>query len=102
MIWPRTKSSDKLVRHKTINIAKNPKYDGYQQGIGLMVYKLFDKKFSGCAVTRATKSAIKREIMPNQQLAEEFRKPIIINLKKEKYNYLLKTIFGVLNLQIWN
>ena len=64
-----------------------------------MVYKLFDKKFSGCAVTRATKSAIKREIMPNQQLAEEFHKPII-NLKKEKYNYLLKTIFGVPNLQI--
>ena len=65
-----------------------------------MAYKLFDKKFSGGAVTRATKSAIKREIMPNQQLEEELHKPIIINLKKEKYNYLLKTIFGVLNLQI--
>ena len=32
------------------NIAKNPKYDGYQRGLASMVYKLFDKKASGSGV----------------------------------------------------
>ena len=31
--------------------------------------------------------------MSNKELAEELHKP---NLKKEKYTYLLETIFGVL------
>ena len=31
------------MRDKTFNIAKNPKYDGYQKGLALMVYKFFDK-----------------------------------------------------------
>ena len=30
---------------KTFNIAKNPKYDGYQQGLASMVYKFFDRNF---------------------------------------------------------
>ena len=29
---------------KAFNIAKNPKYDGYQRGLASMVYKFFDKK----------------------------------------------------------
>ena len=29
---------------KAFNIAKNPKYDGYQRGLASMVYKCFDKK----------------------------------------------------------
>ena len=37
----------KLLRDKTLNIAKNPKYDGYQRGLASMVYKFFDKKPSG-------------------------------------------------------
>ena len=40
---------------KAINIAKNPKYDGYQRGLASMVYKSFDKKTSG--------SGVKSEIM---------------------------------------
>ena len=32
------------MRDKAFNIAKNPKYDGYQHGVASMVYKLFDKK----------------------------------------------------------
>ena len=36
--------SDKFLRDKAYNIAKNPKYDGYQRGIGSMAYKSFDKK----------------------------------------------------------
>ena len=37
-------ASDKVLRDKAFNIAKNPKYDGYQRGLASMVYKLFDRK----------------------------------------------------------
>ena len=37
-------ASDKSLRDKAFNIAKNPKYDGYQRGLASMVYKFFDKK----------------------------------------------------------
>ena len=40
----RRTASDKLLRDKAFNIAKNPKYNGYQRGIASMVYKYFDKK----------------------------------------------------------
>ena len=36
--------SDKVLRDKAFKIASNPKYDGYQRGLALKVYKLFDKK----------------------------------------------------------
>ena len=36
-------ASDKLLRDKTFNIAKNPKCDGYQRGLASMVYIFFDK-----------------------------------------------------------
>ena len=35
---------DKVSRDKAFNIAKNPKYDGYQRGLASMVYKCFEKK----------------------------------------------------------
>ena len=40
----RRTASDKVLRDKAFNIAKNPKYDGYQRGLASMVYKCFDKK----------------------------------------------------------
>ena len=40
----RRTASDKVLRDKAFNIAKNPKYDGYQGGITSMVDKFFDKK----------------------------------------------------------
>ena len=36
--------SDKILHNRAFNIAKNPKYDGYQKGLALMVYKFFYKK----------------------------------------------------------
>ena len=41
---PRRTASDKVLRDKAFNIAKNPKYDGYQCGLTSMAYKVFDKK----------------------------------------------------------
>ena len=40
----RRTASDKLLRDKAFNIAKNPKYNGYQIGLAAMVYICFDKK----------------------------------------------------------
>ena len=52
MIWimeifkdtTRRTASDKVLRDKAFNIAKTPKYNGYQRGFASMVYKFFDKK----------------------------------------------------------
>ena len=38
----RRTASDKVLIDKTFNIAKNPKPDGYQQGLASMVYNYFD------------------------------------------------------------
>ena len=52
MIWDfkdlkRRTFSDNISRDKVFNIAKNPKYDGYQRSLASMVYKFFDKKTLG-------------------------------------------------------
>ena len=41
---PRRTIAYKIFRDKAFNVAKNPKYDGYQCGLALMVYNFFDKK----------------------------------------------------------
>ena len=43
----RRTCSDKALRHKAFNIAKNPKFDGYQRGLASMIYTFFDKKSKG-------------------------------------------------------
>ena len=40
----RRTASDKVLRYKAFNIAKNPKYDGYQRILASMVDRFFDKK----------------------------------------------------------
>ena len=39
--------ADKILKNKAFDIAKDPKYDGYQRGLASMVDKFFDKKSSG-------------------------------------------------------
>ena len=79
----RRTAADKVLRDKTFNITKNPKYDGYQRGLASMVYKFFDKKTKDRGVTLAKKSAIK-SIPQNEQLAEELHKPIIRKFKRRE------------------
>ena len=74
--------SDKVLKDKAFNIAKNPKYDGYERGLASMVYKFFDKKSKGGGVAN-------NKIKQNLQLAKELHKPIIRNLKKK--NSLFQT-----------
>ena len=92
----RRRASDKKLRDKTFDIAKNSKYDGYQRGFASMVHKFFDKKISG--------SGIKNENISNQrlldlarvakvsdhtwELAEELHKPKIRKFKKRKVHSL--------------
>ena len=66
--------SDKVLRGKAFNIAKNPKYDKHQKGLVSMVYKFFDKKSTGGGIIYE----------PNYQQANELQKPIFITFKKRK------------------
>ena len=62
-------ASDKVLRDKRFNFAKNPKYDGYQRGLASMVYKFFDKK--------SKSSGVNIPLEFKEQLAKELHKPII-------------------------
>ena len=78
--------SDKVFKDKAFKIAKNHKYDGYQRGLGSIVYKFFDKKSSGSGITNG----------PNYQLAKELLKPIIRKFKKRKiYSFFRDNVWGV-------
>ena len=81
-------ASDRVLRDKAFNIAKNPNYDGYQKGFASMVYKFFDKNSKG--------NGVNIEVKHNEQLAEELHKPIIRTFKKQQFILDLKKIFGVL------
>ena len=83
-------ASDKVLRDKAFNIAKNPKYDGYQRGLASLVYNFFDKKSDGTGANANTNNEIKQ----NHQLTEELHKPIIRNFKK--ITVYSKIIFGMM------
>ena len=73
--------ADNVLRDKTFNIAKDPKYDGYQRGLASKVYKFFEKKTAGSGIKSTTQ---------NEQLAEELHKPIIRKFKKTKVHSAFK------------
>ena len=63
--------SDKILKDRAYEIAKNCNYDGYERAVVSMVYNFFDKKAgSGISV--------------NEQRVEELHKPIIKKIKKRK------------------
>ena len=64
----RRTASDKVLKDKTFNFAKNLKYDGYQRGLASMVYKFFDKKTAGSGVNMQVN---------NDELAKELHNPTI-------------------------
>ena len=82
-------ASDKLLRDKAFNIAKNPKSDGYQRGLASMVYNIFDKKTAGGATTLANKFDIKMRIFLIKNWQKNYTNQLLVSLKKEKYNHLL-------------
>ena len=86
-------ASDKILGDKAFNIAKNPKYDGYQRGLPSMVYKFFDEKSAWGGIDNNNNNNnnnnndtenINHEIKQNLQLTEELHEPIIRKFKKSK------------------
>ena len=49
-------ASDKILLDKAFDIAKNPKYGGYQYGLVSMDYKFFDKKSASLARSKILQS----------------------------------------------
>ena len=63
--------SDKILKDRAYEIARNCNYDGYQKALASMVYKFFDKKTGlGGSV--------------NEQLAELLHKPVTKKLNRRK------------------
>ena len=82
----RRTASDKILRDKAFNIAKNPKYDGYQRDLASMVYKFLIK----------SRKLVVLLIMQLNKIYNKLKKCInqlLENLKREKFILDLKTIF---------
>ena len=77
----RRTGADKVLRDKAFNIAKDPKYDGYQRRLASMVYKFFDKKTKGSGI---------KSIPQNEQLVKELHIP-----KNKVYSAFKDNICGV-------
>ena len=79
--------ADKNLKNRAFDIAKDPKYDGYQRGLASMVYKCFDSKVSGSGA---------KLIPENKQLANELHKQIIRQFEKRRvYSTFKDNIWGV-------
>ena len=82
------------MRDKAFNIAKNPKYGGYQRRLASMVYKFFDKKSEGNGRPLSSASQIVNN-KKNIQLADELHKPIIRKFEERKeYSSFRDNIWG--------
>ena len=64
--------SDKILKDRAYEIAKNCGYDGYERALASMVYKSFDKT-TGSGVIATSKAGVS----VNGKLAEELDKPVI-------------------------
>ena len=91
--------ADKILRDKAFNIAKDPKYDGYQRGLASVVYKFFDSKIASPDKKSRGSGAehVNTKLTPqNQQLAKELHKPIIKKFEKRKVHTAFKDNIWVL------
>ena len=80
------------MRGKAFKLPTDPKCDGYQRELALMVYKFFDKKCTSLNKSRG--SGIVNKL--SYQLANELHKPIIWKFKKIKvYSFFRDNIWGV-------
>ena len=88
-------TSDKTSRDKGFNIAKNPKYEGYQRDLASMVDKGFDQKVSAMHANKFAGGTVKNEIVSDKELAEELQKQFIRKFKKWKvYSSFIDNISG--------
>ena len=86
-IWHKT-IANKLLGNKAFNIAKNPKYDGYQSRLASVIYNFFERN--------ALCGTFKNGIISNKELPEELRKTIIKHFEKRKVHLLfMDNIWGI-------
>ena len=78
--------SDKVLGDNVFKIASDPNCDRYQRELAPMVYKIFDKKYSG--------SGVATEPIINLQMS--FIDRSLENLRSEKFTHPLETIFEML------
>ena len=84
---PKITAAVKVLRDKSFKIASDQKYDGYQRGLALMVYKFFDKKSQGKWLANDNE---------NIQLANQLHKSIIKKINKRRvYSSFKDNIWGV-------
>ena len=76
---PKRTISDKSLKDRAYENARNRGYDGYQRTLASMLYKFFDKK-TGSGISA------------NEQLAEELHKPVIKRFKRKKVYARFKDI----------
>ena len=78
--------SDKFLKDKAFKIASNPNYDGYQRGLGSVVYK--------CLIKDPKEVVLLMIQIINWQM--NFINQLLENFKKEKFIHHLEIIFRVL------
>ena len=72
---------EQLLHDKAFNIAKNPKYDGYQRGLFSMVYNFLIKKLLVVV--------LKMRIFQAKNYLKNYINQLLENLRKEKDARLL-------------
>ena len=79
----RRTASDKVLRDKTFNIAKNPRCDGCQRGLAFMAYKCLIKS-----------QLVNKSAFNNEKLGDELHKSVARNFKK-------RTVYSGFKDNIW-
>ena len=89
----RRRASDKVLRDKASNTAKNLKYDDTKEVLLLWFINILKKSLLHLQINLQQVVVL---ITNNKYLAEELHKTITKKLKKEQFILHLKTKFGVL------
>ena len=87
--------SDIVLKNEALEIASNPKYNGYERRLASMVYKFFDKK-SRRSGLKENQGEFHSGNAKHSQLANELHKPVIRKFKKTKvYSSFKDNTWGV-------
>ena len=85
----RRAASDKVLRDKAFNIAKNPKHDRYQRGLASMLINFLIKSWKGVVFLIMRLNKIFNYL-------NNYTNQLLEILRKEKFILNLKIIFSVL------
>ena len=72
-------ASDKILREKAFNIAKNSKYDGCQRGLASVIYKFLIKKIQT--------EQLKLKIFLINSYLKNYTNQLLKTLRRERYTH---------------